>query len=91
MEPVFGIPVKQPEQRDDWHGEAFFDAKGHPVNMTGVEVDDKLRPLDTEGKVLHDNLFAAGAVLANHDWMRMKCGAGLAIATAYKAVLELTE
>jgi len=90
VEPVFGIPVKQPEQRDDWHGEAFFDTQGHPVNMAGIEVDGSLRPLDASGKVLHDNLFAAGAVLANHDWMRMKCGAGLAIATAYKAVLELT-
>jgi glycerol-3-phosphate dehydrogenase subunit B len=25
-------------------------------------------------------------VLAHQDWMRMKCGAGLAIATAYGAV-----
>jgi glycerol-3-phosphate dehydrogenase subunit B len=31
-------------------------------------------------------LFAAGSILAHQDWMRMKCGSGLAIATAYAAV-----
>ena len=31
-------------------------------------------------------LFAAGSILAHNDWKRLKCGAGLAIATAYGAV-----
>ena len=31
-------------------------------------------------------LFVAGSILAHQDWMRMKCGSGLAIATAYGAV-----
>ena len=88
-EPVFNIPIDQPESRDGWHEEQFFDAKGHPVNMAGVEVDKRLRPLGAGGEVIHENLHAAGAILAHHDWMRMKCGAGLAIATAFKAVKEL--
>lgn len=29
---------------------------------------------------------AAGAILAHQDWVRRKCGSGLAIATAYGAV-----
>ncbi|QJB57131.1 glycerol-3-phosphate dehydrogenase subunit GlpB [Pseudodesulfovibrio sp. zrk46] len=91
IEPVFGVPVCQPEARDEWHGEAFFDKGGHPVNLAGVEVDSHLRPLGVDGSPMHDNLYAAGAVLAHHDWMRMKCGAGLAIATAYKAVVELAK
>ena len=39
-----------------------------------------------EGKPVFDNLFAAGSILAHQDWMRMKCGSGLAMATAYAAV-----
>jgi hypothetical protein len=31
-------------------------------------------------------LFAAGSILAHQDWMRMKCGSGLALSTAYAAV-----
>jgi glycerol-3-phosphate dehydrogenase subunit B len=87
-EPVFDIPVVQPDGRDQWHGPEFFAAPGHPANRAGIEVDARLRPLRDGGPV-HERLFAAGAILAHHDWMRMKCGAGLAIATAYKAVREL--
>ena len=34
----------------------------------------------------HPRLFAAGSLLAHQDWMRQRYGAGVAIATAYKAV-----
>jgi len=42
--------------------------------------------LDDSGQPAFENLFAAGSILAHQDWMRQKCGAGLAIATAYSAV-----
>jgi glycerol-3-phosphate dehydrogenase subunit B len=31
-------------------------------------------------------LFAAGSILAHQDWVREKCGSGLALASAYGAV-----
>ncbi|NNK14944.1 MAG: anaerobic glycerol-3-phosphate dehydrogenase subunit B, partial [Desulfofustis sp.] len=52
----------------------------------GIEVDEKFRPLDREGKVVHHGLFGAGILLAHQDWIRGRCGAGIAVATAYKAV-----
>lgn len=85
-EPVFDLPVSQPANRDDWHREAFFDPRGHPANRAGLETDEALRPLDRAGRPAHKRLFAAGSILAHQDWVRMKCGAGLAIATALKAV-----
>jgi glycerol-3-phosphate dehydrogenase subunit B len=88
-EAVFNLPVTQPENRGLWHRSAFFDARGHEVNQAGIETDHLLRPLDAEGNPFHPRLRAAGAILAHQDWMRMKCGAGLAIATAYKAVTSL--
>lgn len=91
LEPVFGLPIVQPEGREQWHATTFFESKGHPVNSAGVEVDSAFRPLGKDGLPVHDNLRAAGAILAHQDWMRMKCGAGLAIATAYKAVTSLKE
>ena len=43
-------------------------------------------PSDEQGRCLYPNLFAAGSILAHQDWIRQKCGSGLAIASAYAAV-----
>jgi glycerol-3-phosphate dehydrogenase subunit B len=85
-EPLFDLPVHQPEGRDRWHREEFLDRRGHAVNRAGLEVDSIFRPLDASGRPAHRRLFAAGSILAHQDWMRMKCGSGLAIATAHAAV-----
>jgi glycerol-3-phosphate dehydrogenase subunit B len=88
-ESVFHLPVHQPESRGAWHRPLFFDPRGHEINQAGLETDARLRPLGVDGAAYHPRLHAAGAILAHQDWMRMKCGAGLAIATAWKAVQEL--
>ncbi len=89
FEKVFQLPVVQPWSRKSWHREDFFHPQGHPLNIAGIEVDSFFRPLGEDGIPAYRNLFAAGAILAHQDWMRMKCGAGLAIATAFKAVESL--
>lgn len=85
-EAIFDLPVHQPQERHQWHCYEFLDPAGHPVNRAGLVTDDRFRPLDRAGKPAHENLFAAGSILAHQDWMRQKCGSGLAIATAYAAV-----
>jgi glycerol-3-phosphate dehydrogenase subunit B len=85
-ESIFNLPVHQPHKRNEWHRYEFLDPAGHPVNRAGLETDDRFRPLDRSGKAAHDSLFAVGSILAHQDWMRQKCGSGLAIATAYAAV-----
>ena len=90
-ETLFNIPVHQPDGRDRWHREDFLDRRGHPVNRAGLEIDECFRPLGAGGRPAHPFLFAAGSILAHQDWMRMKCGSGLAIATAYGAVESLVQ
>jgi glycerol-3-phosphate dehydrogenase subunit B len=85
-ETLFDLPVHQPSNRAHWHQEDFFDPAGHLINTAGLEIDDHFRPATRSGKPVYDNLFAAGSILAHQDWTRMKCGAGLAIATAWGAV-----
>ena len=85
-ETIFDLPVYQPESRDKWHSEDFLESGGHPINQAGVEIDRLFRPLDSFGKPLFRTLFAAGSILAHDDWMRMKCGSGVSIASAYGAV-----
>jgi len=85
-EPLFDLPVTQPDHRSKWHNEDFVAPEGHPINQAGIEVDKNFQPIKLDGTIVYKNLFAAGAILAHQDWIRMKCGSGLAIATAYKAV-----
>jgi glycerol-3-phosphate dehydrogenase subunit B len=90
-ETIFDLPVKQPPDRSGWHDKRLFAPGGHPVNRAGLAVDRRFSPLDPRGAPVYDNLFAAGAILADQDWMRQKCGSGLAIATAFGAVRAAAE
>ena len=88
-ESLLGLPVTQPDSREDWYREKYTDKRGHPINRAGIEVDRCFRPLDQHHRPYRENLFAAGVILAHQDWIRGRCGAGIAIATAYKAVEEV--
>lgn len=85
-EPLFNLPLYQPESRKEWHRDLFFDKRGHTINSAGVEVDNSFRPVNNSGAIVYDNLFAVGSILAHQDWMRMKCGSGLALATSLSAI-----
>jgi glycerol-3-phosphate dehydrogenase subunit B len=87
-ESLFGLPVVQPSSRDQWHHRDLLNPSGHPINRAGVEVDSHFRPLGRNGAPAFSNLTAAGSILAHQDWIREKCGSGLAIATAYGAVQQ---
>jgi glycerol-3-phosphate dehydrogenase subunit B len=85
-ESLLDLPVTQPESRSDWYRKKYTDRSGHPINQAGIEVDSSFRPLDERKMVFSKNLFAAGSLLAHQDWIRGRCGAGLALGTAFKAV-----
>jgi len=85
-EPLLDLPVTQPETRDQWYRQQYMGRIGHDVHKAGIEVDGSFRPLAGTGKPAHERLFAAGILLAHQDWIRSRSGAGIAIATAYKAV-----
>lgn len=88
-ESILGIPVQQPDTRAHWHQRSFLDPSGHAINRAGLNIDEAWRPLDGGGKPVWPRLFAVGSILAHQDWMRSKCGSGLAIATAWAAVDQI--
>ncbi|MFH0995493.1 MAG: glycerol-3-phosphate dehydrogenase subunit GlpB [Pseudomonadota bacterium] len=85
-ESLFDLPVFQPASRSGWYRMDFLDPEGHPIHRAGLEIDDHFRPLRASAVPAFSNLFAAGSILAHQDWIRQKCGSGLAIATAFGAV-----
>ena len=90
-ESLLGLPVQQPASRERWHERDFLDPAGHAINRSGLRTDDAWRPLAASGRPAWKNLFAIGSILADQDWMREKCGSGLAIATAWAAVQQITQ
>lgn len=90
-ESLLGLPVSQPQGRDSWYRQDYLDPQGHPINRAGVGVDRSFRPVGPNAKPVNARLFAAGAILANQDWVRQRCGVGLAIASAYGAVRAASE
>jgi glycerol-3-phosphate dehydrogenase subunit B len=85
-EAILDLPVHQPDRRDQWHDQDAFAPAGHPVNQAGLMIDAAFRPVDRTGRFSAASLYAAGSILAHQDWKRMKCGSGLALATAFGAV-----
>ncbi len=51
----------------------------------GVKVDDSLRPVDADGRVVYKNLYAAGSVLSGYNYIYDKTGMGTAMITGTKA------
>jgi len=85
-ESVMNLPIVSIPDRFQWHRDDFFDPGGHPIHLTGIEVDDQFRPVNASGMPIYPNLFAAGSILAHQDWIRSKSGVGLAFCTAAAAV-----
>jgi glycerol-3-phosphate dehydrogenase subunit B len=85
FETLLGLPVRHPESRKEWFRSALLSPAGHPFNAFGVEVDQNLNPLDFQGEVVYENVFAAGGILAHGNSPSEKSGGGIAVSTGYWA------
>jgi len=88
-EPLFDLPVNQPDNRRKWHHKDFFHTQSHSIHEAGIFVNPSFRPLNTDGNIISEHLYATGSILSNNDWMKHKCGAGVAIASAFGAVNQI--
>lgn len=84
-EVIFDLPLDTPGSQLDWFHQDFMDPQGHAIYRSGVLVDDALRPVDGDKKVLYANLLAAGTTLAGCDAIRERSFDGVALATGYVA------
>jgi glycerol-3-phosphate dehydrogenase subunit B len=83
-ETALGLPVAGvPEAGEERFRPGYFDE--HPIGRAGVAVDRELRPVDTGGDRLFDNVLVAGATLAGAEPWREKSGDGISLATGYRA------
>jgi len=87
-ETVFGLPLSGiPDPGEPRFSPIYLD--DHPLGAAGVRTDEALRPVDADGQVVHDNLFAVGAVLGGAEPWREKSGEGISLSTASKAAKSI--
>jgi glycerol-3-phosphate dehydrogenase subunit B len=89
LEPVFGLPLFCRDMRVDnrfiqdllnWNVESK-----QLFLSCGVHTDRQLRPLDAFGEPAYENLYAAGSIIGEYDYIADKCGLGVAILSGFFA------
>ena len=88
FEPLFGLPIVQPSCRQEWFQKTFFSDSSHPIHHAGIFIDSSFRPVDEGGKLLLENVWIAGTILAHHECIQEKSREGIEIATGYMAAKQ---
>jgi glycerol-3-phosphate dehydrogenase subunit B len=83
--PVAGVPG--PDER--LFSPTYLDH--HPLARAGLAVDDRLRPVDQDGAVVFENVFAAGAVIGGAEPWKEKSGEGISLGTGFLAAREVLD
>ncbi len=91
QETIFDLPLTQPLPGKPWFEHSFLDGQGHPIFRAGVSVEEAFHPLDENGQIMFDNLFAVGGALGNCDPLRERSLEGISLATAYAVAAILAQ
>jgi len=85
FEPIFNLPLFQPESREGWFRNSFFSDPPHPIYQAGILTDSSFRPVDERGDQILENVWVAGSILAHHHAIDEKSKEGIEISTGYAA------
>ena len=85
FEPIFNLPLFQPQSREGWFKNSFFSDLLHPIYEAGILTDSSFRPVDQRGNQILENVWVAGSILAHHHAIDEKSKEGIEIATGYIA------
>jgi glycerol-3-phosphate dehydrogenase subunit B len=85
IETVFDLPV---QTGADWFEPVYW--RSQPYSRFGVAVNDGMQPVDAASESLYPNLWAIGGLVAGADRIGEGCREGVDLATAWRAVSQLT-
>lgn len=89
IEPIFNLPVEAPSDHELWANYSLFSNEAQPFAKLGLDVDENMRPIDANGKVVINNVFVVGRNLRGYDFSFEKSGNGVAIASGYQAAMSV--
>lgn len=84
-EPIFNLPVFFVKGEENWSNPELFSDRPQGYAKTGILTDDTLRPVDSEGQRVLDNVYVAGRDLGGYDLSFEHSGNGVALTSGYKA------
>jgi len=88
-EPIFGLQLFSRNKTIDHRfiqDLLSWNVDGRQLFLScGIHVDNTLRPLTRFGEPAYENLFAAGSIIGEYDYVIDKCGMGVAVLTGYLA------
>jgi glycerol-3-phosphate dehydrogenase subunit B len=85
FEPIFNLPLTQPQSREGWFRNSFFSDLPHPIHQAGILTNVSFQPVDERGDLTLENVWVAGSILAHHHCIDEKSREGIEIATGYTA------
>lgn len=88
-EPIFNIDIPVPKVQTDWSYKQLFAEQKQIFAKFGVNTDETFTPVDANGTKVADNVKVVGRSLAGYDFSYEKSGNGVALITAYKAIVSL--
>lgn len=88
--PLFynGKPLLETPKEPMFENDYF---KKHQAFSIGLKVNDRFQALSIEDKVVYKNLFVAGNIIADYNYIAREGGFGVAISTGYKAAKILSQ
>ena len=78
-ETVFELPLVSPTDQEEWFDRKFVSQEGHPIYRSGLMVNQNFQPVDDRGRVVYENLYAAGTILANTDYLQERSFDGVSL------------
>ena len=91
QETVFDLPVEMLDQSNQWFNSEFLSSKSHPLHTIGLQADASLKPTDSFGQTIYQNLYVVGTLMANCDPIHERSMEGIALATGFKVGENLTK
>jgi glycerol-3-phosphate dehydrogenase len=82
-ETVFNLPIESPRKHEEWFDRIFLSQEGHPVYRAGLPVNEHFQPIDHQGRVVYENLYAAGTILTNTDCLQERSFDGIGLVSGY--------
>jgi glycerol-3-phosphate dehydrogenase subunit B len=82
-EVVCGLKIQLPEDRVAWFNRQFLGGASHPVYTAGLQVNPHFQPVNSDGQTIYPNLYAAGGILAQGDFVRERSLDGVGLVSGY--------
>lgn len=90
QESIFKLPLGITNDVNLWFQKEYLLNVGHPVFKNGVLVNRSFQPVNTNGEVIYKNLYAIGNQSTNCDPIRERSLEGIALATSFKVIEDMT-